>query len=211
MAHSEISIVNLALAKLGAEAIRSFDENNKRARLSDALYDSLKNQLLAQYDWAFARNRAHLRERLDVEVLPGEKAYKLPADCIIPRSIYPRGHKIPWEIRRGNLILTAPLDKVYIFYTSRDIGPTEYSEAFVNYLAHVLAIALCPSITNDEKLLTQLQEQLEAIELRAYELEANQENETRAPDSRPQDDTFVNPEGKDFTSPDTWHWLEENR
>jgi hypothetical protein len=197
MAHSEVSISNIALAKLGTEAIRSFSENNKRARMSEALFESTKDDVLASYDWTFARGLKSLREltAADIVVFDGERAFALPSDCKVPIAIHPRVHKIRWEVRDGALIVPSSLEEVYLYYTRNVNDTSTFSDGFVQLVAHRLAILLGPSITRDNTLIKDLKSDYPTMEMLAWEVDANIGNEYRAYDSRPEDDTFVNPDG----------------
>lgn len=206
MANSEISISNIALAKLGVEAIRSFSENNKRARMCEALFESTRDAILTSYDWTFARGLKTLRElaEVDFEVLEGEKAFGLPSDCKVPIAIYPKGHKVRWEVRDGALIVPANLDTVRLFYTKEATTPSTFSDGFIQCLAHRLAILLGPVLTRDNTLIAALKTEYPAIEMTAWEVDANIGNEHLAADSRPFEDSFVNPDGGVYTSDYPW-------
>ena len=58
---SKIGICNLALAHLGADSIRSFEETNKRARMADVFFDQVRDYLLSKFDWPFFRMRKRYR------------------------------------------------------------------------------------------------------------------------------------------------------
>jgi hypothetical protein len=192
MAYSKISISNIALATLGADAIRSFDEGNKRAKQCEVFYEAVKNNLLMRFDWNFARVFAKLQKLEDIEMPINQYAYQLPADCKIVRGLYPRGSREWWEVVGKRFHCRFP-DNAYIYYTKRADIPAEFTDTFANLLALGMAIKLSPSITQDSKLTSSLQQQFKVEERDAWEAEANEGNDYRAMDETPGYDTFVYP------------------
>ena len=62
MIYSKIGICNLALAAIGEDSIRDFADGNKRARMCDVFYETTRDYLLGQFDWAFARRQQALQQ-----------------------------------------------------------------------------------------------------------------------------------------------------
>jgi hypothetical protein len=202
MASSKIGICNIALAMLGADAIRSFDEANKRARMCDVFYESTKNYLLAKFDWPFARKVAKLQavdvDALGITVPVGSYAYQLPSDCVTPRDVLPEGSKTPWKIMAKLLYCRTPSgtdEEVLLQYTRKVVDASLFSDVFIDLLALGIAVRLSPSVTQDKKLTAELREQFAFEQLNAWESEANIGNSYRAHDETPANDPFVNPEG----------------
>jgi len=195
MPYSKIHICNIALALCGTDSIRSFDENNKKSRLSDIFFDSSRDYLLTKFDWPFARSLAKLNQ-LDIssETLPeGFAAYQIPSDCRNPRDIWPPGSKTSWEVY-GDRIHTPEQDEVFLIYTSQRTDPTYFSDTFVGLLALHLAVRICPGVTQDKKLTKELYSQFVQEQRDAWESDANVGNDYRAHDEDPNNDTFVNPD-----------------
>ena len=119
MPSSKIHICNIALASLGAQSIRSFDEDNKAARMCDTFFDSTRDYLLSKFDWPFARAMAKLQAiDTSAETLPpGYTAYGLPNDCRTPRDILPPGSRQSWELI-GDRIYTEVAGDIFLQYTS---------------------------------------------------------------------------------------------
>jgi hypothetical protein len=191
MAISEIGICNNALALLGASAIRSFDEDNKRARLCKNLYDVSRDFLLRSYDWPFARSFAKLQkiDTEDIEVPPGMNLFGLPASYVRILDVYPRGSKTPWEII--GRYLCSPMEDVRVYYTRKEVSVVLFSCTFVSALSVLLAYRMCPSITQDEALTKALYEQYK-IEIGEFAAnDANEGNDYIPFDTDPNNDSFV--------------------
>lgn len=200
MAHSKVGICNMALAILGADAIRAFDEKNKRARMADVFFDITRDYLLSVFDWPFARSIIQLQEvdTPDIEVPDWATVYNYPSDCRSPRDILPSGSRTRWEVI-GNYILVEPARSLeserHLKYTKSEVDTSMYSDTFVNLLALSLAVRMCMPITQDKVLAKELKDQLRIEQLNAWESDANMGNDYRAHDEDPNNDTFVNPEG----------------
>ena len=53
MNNTKKTICNMALLKLGLRPVKSFNDNTREAKLSGAIYDFLKTELIESYDWTF--------------------------------------------------------------------------------------------------------------------------------------------------------------
>lgn len=196
MAYSKVAIANLALATLGADAIRSFDEKNKRARMSSNFFDSTRDYLLAKFDWPFARGFKKLNEvdMMDIDVPAGMKVYQLPNDCRTPRDLWPPGSKTPWRIAADRLY-TPTTGTIYLYYTVQEVNTALFTDTFVSLLALGMAVRMAPAITQDKNLSKILYEQYQTEQLESWESDANIGEDYRSPDEDPNNDTFVYPDG----------------
>ena len=201
MTVSKIGICNIALAMLGADSIRAFDENNKRSRLCDVFFESTRDYLLSKFDWPFARKLVELMPldpvAMKITVPSGQYAYQLPADCKTPRDILPRGSRTSWAVY-GQMVycnIVPSSEAVILRYTMQATDSSIYTNTFVNLLALGLAVKLCPAITQDKKLTTALMDQFNVEQANAWESDANVGEDYREPDELPENDTFVNVDG----------------
>jgi hypothetical protein len=194
MRKSKVDICNLALAYLGAEAIRSFEDNNVRSRLCDVTFDITKDHQLSTFDWPFARKYAVLSQ-VDPEsiTLPeGEYAYSLPNDCITPRYVGLETENIKWRVEGGNLISTISTEgEVPLHYTAQIADTFAFSDPFINVLAIDLATRVGLPITKNKKLVDNLLGRLVLAETQAWDTEANKGNTYRRSDDDHNKDTFV--------------------
>lgn len=201
MSVSKIGICNIALAMLGADSIRAFDENNKRSRLCDVFFETTRDYLLSKFDWPFARKLTELQAldpvAMDITVPIGQYAYQLPSDCKTPRDILPRGSRTPWSVIGTMVYCRIPPDSepVILKYTVQAVDSSIYTNTFINLLALGLAVKLCPALTQDKKLTTALMDQFNVEQANAWESDANIGEDYREPDETPENDTFVNVDG----------------
>jgi hypothetical protein len=82
MASSPVQICNAALLKLGAERINSLSESNKRARLFNERYNSIRKEVLRAHPWNFAIRRASLARLPESPAYEYDFQYQLPNDCL---------------------------------------------------------------------------------------------------------------------------------
>lgn len=191
MAYSEVDICNHALGLLGADAIRSFDENNKRARQCKKFYDATRDYLYALFDWPFARGFKNLNELdLSAEDVPeGEQGFQLPHDCMVPRDIHPRGNPVAWTISKDRLF--TKVSTVGLYYTTREEDTSLFSSPFMHILSLGIAVKLCPPITQDKELTKSLYAQFKQDLRDCQEADANIGNDYRMFDEDPDNDSFV--------------------
>lgn len=146
MPSSDISICNIALGLLGQRPIRSFDEDNSRARLCKAEYDMSVGLVLSRMDWPFARKSSLLVIDPDVDTEDGYVAYVIPPDCIVPRFLRPMGAVKGWQVEGGHII-TTEVEGLRLVYTCRNLNPSMYSEGFKHSVARLMAATLAGPLT----------------------------------------------------------------
>jgi hypothetical protein len=200
MTQSKISISNLALSMLGSDPIRSFNEDNKRARMCQVQFEFQSEYLLTKFDWAFARRFVLLTEATGSSLpdsLPeGWTAYHLPNDCLNPRDIHPRGHKEQWY-QADTLIFieTTSISGPYLWYTYNHTIVAQYSRTFVNLLALRMAIFMCIPITQSKTLAASLRDAYKMAMPDDISTDANIGNIHKHTDDRYDEDSFNWPEG----------------
>lgn len=205
MAQTKIGICNIALAMLGEDAIRDFNEKNKRARMCDVFFAVVRDELLAQFDWSFARKLAKLQpidmDEAGLKSPDGMYAYQLPNDCLSPRDLHPMGSKQQWIVMeryfycfRDPDTITDSDDGVFLYYTAAALDPSKFTPSFAMLLATGLAARMSPSISQDSDLTQRLEEKYRLTQLDAWEVDANASNIYREFDDDPKNDSFVNPD-----------------
>jgi len=198
MINSKIGICNIALAAIGEDSIRDFDEGNKRARMCDVFYETTRDYLLAQFNWPFARSRQLVQKLAEAEnyIPEGTYPYALPADCHQPIDLYPEGSMQNWEVMGREMY--CPYDseevEVILVYTRYEVNPTKFSAQFSNLLGLALAVRICPSLTQDKELTKTLFQQYEVISRDAWGVDASVGNKHLHNNENPQFDPFVDPD-----------------
>lgn len=149
MSHSEVSICNDALAKLGASSILSLADPTKNARLCNSTYATQRNAVLRLHNWAFAMKRATLAQKTTTPVFGFANEFGLPSDCI--RVFQAEESSIIFKIE-GNLLLTDE-GSIKILYISRVEDPEQFNALFVDVLATRIARELALPIADSRSLM----------------------------------------------------------
>lgn len=77
---SEVEICNSALIKLGDDTITSLTDDSKRARLCNAQFARLRDEVLRAHPWNFAIRRASLAKLSQAPAFEFAAAFRLPED-----------------------------------------------------------------------------------------------------------------------------------
>jgi len=170
MAVSVINICNLALSRIGAPSIAAITENTRPARECNRLYETVRDTVLSEFPWNFARKQEALAALSGEEVTGWDYAYAYPTDCLTALQIYNpltnqtytdgeyvayqlvesavkiKADRIKFEIGTNStkdtrLILTDQEDAELI-YTARITDPNMFSSAFIDALSWRLAADL---------------------------------------------------------------------
>lgn len=183
---SVVEICNVALIRCGAETITSLDQDAKRASLCKIMYEPTRDSLLRSHPWNFA-NRRKLLAASDTEpAFEFDYQYPLPSDYLKMQRVYDDyGHRIE-SMDDGTKVLLSNETEIYIEYTAKVTDPNLMDPMFRQALSLALAVAICPALTENAKMVegiaTQAQEMLSA----ARSTDA-QEGTPRDPDT----DVFV--------------------
>lgn len=142
---SKLEIINKALGMLGANQIKTLEDNTLEAEAGRKMYQSSLDSILAETDWTFATKRALLPLVEDKRPAWGEGNYfELPADMI--KIVDVMNRNVLWR-REGNYIYTNA-SEFGLVYISRCTDPTFYPPYFVDALAAKLAVEMCYLLTN---------------------------------------------------------------
>ncbi len=175
---TEVSICNQALTWLGANTIISLDDETTEARLCKANYADLRDAVLEDRDWSFARKRIQFA-RLAQDPLYGfSAAFAIPVDVLTVRQAT-RGpeesqgavsstgpglsrenlrngkeQRIIWQIEGETIVCdeSAIVGRV----TMRQTDPSKFSPGFVQALAARIARELATALTQSSTLETKM-------------------------------------------------------
>ena len=152
MAASETIVANLALAKIGSEKISALSDGNKRARLINELFSSMREEVIASHPWNFAIKRATLAQDAMAPAFGYTYRYPLPSDALRIWEVFEGGAltTYAWEVENGFLMTDQPTCQVkYIFNES---NPTKWTGQFTTTLAYRIAADIAYNITQSSTL-----------------------------------------------------------
>lgn len=193
---SDVQIVNLAAVLLGQSRIANLTENSKMAREANAIYEIVRNSLLATYNWTFAKERAALPALVDVPAFQFSVKYQLPADCCrlveladlyvgVDLTDYRGSDMSEFEIE-GDKILTNFAAPLNIKYIKRVTDPARFSDPFVLSFGAKLAWHLAEAITQSNS----KKENAERVYMRSIS-DAVRANAIQMPPRKLADDEWV--------------------
>lgn len=147
MAASVVRICNLALTVLGAARILSITEDSENARRCNAIFDDIRDEVLAVHPWNFAIKRVALGQLATAPAFGFAYQYQLPADCI---RVLEMDTDNTFKVE-GKYLLT-DAGTVMIKYIARIEDASFFSSAFVTAMGERLAAELAYAITNSTSL-----------------------------------------------------------
>jgi hypothetical protein len=176
MSYSQVGITNLALIKIGAKRITAMTEDSESAIVANAIWQYIRDEVLAAKDWRFAKTRVALAQNATSPAYMFDYAYTLPADFLrlarqdkSDASVFPSGlysedlitgmiylneNYYPYKIEAisdGTLCLVSNYDNtdddLFITYIQKVTDVNKYSPDFVSALSFRLAAEMATAIT----------------------------------------------------------------
>ncbi len=146
MAYSQVGIVNLALIRIKVPVIASMSESSSAATYASAVWEYVRDEVLEEHDWNFAKLTAELAQDTATPTDPKwDYRYVKPANCLKIRSIVDEGNT-PYEYVEEGDYIYCNFDNsdhsLFMRYTTVITDPTKYSPSFINALAWRLAAEL---------------------------------------------------------------------
>lgn len=153
MATSAVAICNLALSRIGVgTAITSLAASSQEAIACNAVYESMRDLVLRDFPWPFARTWVALglvTDASEEDDFPAwgddwRYAYRYPSDCIRALRMVDgtkNGTQVPYALgsdSSGRLIYTDEADAVLV-YTTRFEDPAHFDPSFASALAWKIA------------------------------------------------------------------------
>lgn len=156
---TKLGICNAALVKLGQEEITALTDNNKRAKLCNNNYDRLKRMLIRRHPWNFAKKRVSLSSTGATPSFEYSHMYALPVDFIrldyIEKPLYE--HAI-----EGDKLLYNGGPTIKLVYIA-DADESTFDSLFEDLLATTIAYEICTALTNDQRLKSEIRQELEYL------------------------------------------------
>lgn len=142
---SKLEIINKALGILGANQIRTLEDNTLEAEAARKMYQSALNSILAETDWNFAIKRALLPiSETKKPAWGGGNYFTLPDDLIKICDVMNRN--VLWRRESNYIYSNAP--EFGVVYVSRCTDATYYPSYFIDAFAAKLATDMCYLLTN---------------------------------------------------------------
>ncbi len=174
----DINVCNQALMQMGGKRISGFDDNSVEERDCEAIYETLRDQVLEAFPWTFAKRRASLVQATETPDFGYSYFYALPADCLNPGKMDSAvgTAEAEWTVE-GEMLLTDE-EEVNLHYTAKVVDAQKYSPSFIQALALLMASRLAMSIGKNAKLANELEDKyIRYVEQQAMVVNARIGNE----------------------------------
>lgn len=149
---SETSICNQALSWVGANPISSLDESKKSAEWCRNNYPFIRDAVLEEFMWSFARDRV-VKTVADQPVW-GDGLYKfsMPLDWVQVFQVFQDEYETPVEWEKEGRFILAKSETVYMKGVKRIVDTGFFSALFVDALAtRIAAEAAVPLAENPRR------------------------------------------------------------
>jgi hypothetical protein len=154
---SVTDICNLALGRIGAEAITDINQlNNVRATICKRFYEQARDAILREHPWNCATSRAALTALSAAPAFGYEYQYQLPIDCL--RVIQMEYKDDSFRIE-GRLLLTDS-DQCNILYIKKTNDTAVLDPLIIDSIAAKLAAMIAFPITQSLSLSREINEEL---------------------------------------------------
>lgn len=155
MPRNETDILNLALAHLGIAPVASTSDDSAAATVFRQVYEAVRDDLLEDYDWSFARVNAALTTSAST-VTGWTYIYSKPTNALKIWKVYtdtttsdPEGA----DYEESGSLIAVNGEDAYIQYTERVTDPANFDIKFAVALSYKLALAIAPTLaTTDSKI-----------------------------------------------------------
>lgn len=133
---NQTDICNIALSRLGGEAITAIDEGSRGARLCLLHYDIVLDALLREHLWNFATKRQSLALSVTAPVNEYDNQFALPDDWLKVVRIN-EGECEDYRVEGKFLLCNVPV--VYLEYIAKVTDPNLMDAQFIDVFAQRLA------------------------------------------------------------------------
>lgn len=166
MAQSTTQLANLALQRAQCgKRLNSFDsDSGPEANLARDCYEMLRDMMLRENLWNFAKKRVQLAELAVAPVFGYNNAYGLPSDCLRIIAVHPYDSDMTQVKYRVETVSVAGTDtpaiitdteQAYLRYVKRVEAPAAFTADFYDALAWRMSVEFASGIKKSAQLAAQ--------------------------------------------------------
>jgi len=178
--NSETDVANTALAMVGESIIYSLNDETKPARECRRHYEAVRDEVLSDHRWGFAKKQAMLTASATPPLARWDMAFQLPTDFIRLCLIEEEDVWLPrqwFDIMGKDLVMNVEDEDatvVCIEYIFQNKQVTTWSPKFKEAVATKLASRIARSITGQNALGSNLDQQFDKIMASAKTIDSRQ-------------------------------------
>jgi hypothetical protein len=141
----KLEIMNVALARIGANSITSETEGSTEARLVVNHWSIARLAVLREHAWNFAATDVELAQVAGYAGFEFKYAYALPADCVRLLQFY--GNPT-FRVQGGRVLTNEPVCKIK--YVADITDTSKWDASFSDVLAQRLAVDIAYALTKSQ-------------------------------------------------------------
>ncbi len=172
---SNVEIANLALSRLGADLILALDEDTENGRKVLAIYDVVRDIMLAMHPWNFALKRVSLALLAETPNFGFDNVFQLPPDYL---RVIKTDQATDVDYKIEGKKLYTDVSSIKIQYIFRVTDPVEFSPGFVVAFSDELAARLAYPIVGSRSVGADIQK----IALLSLKIAKSQDAQEGLPD-----------------------------
>ena len=140
---SFVEISSNALRLLGAAPITSFSDDTERARLVNAVYEEMRDEVTRAAVWSCCKSRQVLASLSETPAFGWAYYHQLPADCLRVADVFSGDTRIDHAVE-GRRLMT-DVSSVNLIFLKRVTDPNELDVLFISaYTARIAAELALP-------------------------------------------------------------------
>jgi hypothetical protein len=140
---SFVEIASNALRLLGDDPITSFSDDSERARLVNAIYEEMRDEVTRAAVWNCCKSRQVLASLSETPAFGWAYYHQLPADCLRVVDVLSGDTRIDHTIE-GRRLMT-DVSSVNLIFLQRVTDPNEFDVLFISaYTARIAAELALP-------------------------------------------------------------------
>ena len=151
---SFVEITSNALRLLGDDPITSLTEDSERARLVNALYEEVRDEVTRAAMWNCAKDRQVLASLADTPAFGWSYYHQLPSTCLRVIDVLSGDIRIDHEVE-GRKIMT-DVSSVNLIFLKKITDPNDMDALFIGAYTAKLAAELAEPVTGSRSLAEQM-------------------------------------------------------
>ena len=151
---SFVEITSNALRLLGDDPITSLTEDSERARLVNALYEEVRDEVTRAAMWNCAKDRQVLASLADTPAFGWSYYHQLPSTCLRVIDVLSGDIRIDHEVE-GRKIMT-DVSSVNVIFLKKITDPNDMDALFIGAYTAKLAAELAEPVTGSRSLAEQM-------------------------------------------------------
>tara|TARA_R110002020_G_scaffold458_1_gene2359 strand:+ start:2782 stop:3357 length:576 start_codon:yes stop_codon:yes gene_type:complete len=151
---SFVEITSNALRLLGDDPITSLTEDSERARLVNALYEEVRDEVTRAAMWNCAKDRQVLASLADTPAFGWSYYHQLPSTCLRVIDVLSGDIRVDHEVE-GRKIMT-DVSSVNLIFLKKITDPNDMDSLFIGAYTAKLAAELAEPVTGSRSLAEQM-------------------------------------------------------